>query len=190
MDRKRRRVFQRVMSGMKVGGNLKLVTLTTSEEAWNSGLDIQESWRKLYHRLRRRGLTSGYVRVKEYTKAGLPHLHMVIRGPWIAQGWLSDQWKEIHQSPIVDVRRARGKGGAAAYLSKYLGEDPRAKYSWSWEWVWRGFVKDWKQHIVDGFDEGYSMGDIISMWDAILERFGERRRARVSGRTAVCFGGG
>jgi len=178
MERKRRRTFQRVISGLKVGGEFKFITLTTSEESWVAGKDIQESWRALVMRLKRRGLISGYVKVKEYTKAGLPHLHVIVRGPWIPQAWLSATWQQIHLSRIVDVRRVQGQGGAAAYLSKYLGKDPRAKCSWGWTWVWKGFVKDWKRHVGEGLELGHSMVDIIGVWDYILERHGNDVRCK------------
>jgi len=176
MDRKRRRTFQRVISGLKVGGHFKFITLTTSEESWAANKDIQESWRALKERMTRRGLISGYVKVKEFTKRGLPHLHIIVRGPWIPQWWLSQAWKDIHISPVVDVRRVQGQGGAAAYLSKYLGKDPRAKCSWGWTWVWKGFVKDWKRHVGDGLEGGASMVDIIEVWNCILVEHGEKVR--------------
>lgn len=185
MARKSRRTYQRVISGLKVGGQFKFITLTTSEQSWKSGKDIQESWRALKERMVRRGLISGYVKVKEFTKRGLPHLHIIVRGPWIPQQWLSQAWMDLHSSPIVDVRRIKGKGGAAAYLSKYLGKDARSKCSWGWSWVWKGFVKDWRQHVSDGLIEGYSMLDIIAMWDAILVLYGERERWKRAGGVPV-----
>lgn len=178
LGRKRRRTYQRVISGLKVGGQFKFITLTTSEESWAANKDIQASWRTLKERMVRRGLIFGYVKVKEFTKRGLPHLHIIVRGPWIPQRWLSEVWADIHLSPVVDVRRVQGQGGAAAYLSKYLGKDPRAKCSWGWSWVWKGFVKDWRQHCADGFESGHSMVDIIGIWDGILERHGEQVRSR------------
>lgn len=176
--RRRNRLYQRAMSGLRVGGNLKFVTLTSSSEAMEAGRDIRQSWRVLLQRLRRRSLCSGYVKVMEYTKAGLPHLHLVIRGPWLSQSWLSQQWAEIHLSPIVDVRRVQRKDGAASYLAKYMGKSSAARYSWSWDWVWRGFVKDWRALLVDGFSAGAELVDIIAMWELILTRYGAGLRSK------------
>lgn len=174
-DRRRKRCFQRSMSGLAVGGNMKLLTLTTSEESWEAGKDIHRSFRALVMRLRRRKLISGYLRVVEYTKAGLPHLHVIVRGPYLAQWWMSQMWQEIHLSRIVDIRAVGRKSGAAAYLSKYLGKDSSSRYSWSWDWVWRGFVKSWRWQVRNGLSAGYSMLDIIDIWEFILREYGRRR---------------
>lgn len=169
--RRKGRMYHRVRSGMKLGGNLKLITLTTSLVAARNGLSIQASFRSLMMRMRRRRLVSGYVKVIEYTRAGLPHIHAVIRGPYISQSWLSQAWGEIHRSPIVDVRGVRGLGGAASYLAKYMGKDDRARYSWSWDWVWKGFVGSWKALLVYGFRHDAPMVDIIRLWESILETY-------------------
>jgi len=173
--RRKGRGYQRIMSGLRLGGELRLLTLTTSEESWLAGKDIQRSFRALVMRLRRRRWCSGYVKVKEFTRAGLPHLHVIIRGPWIPQSILGRWWQVIHLSPIVDVRAVRRKSGAAAYLAKYLGKDPRSRYSWSWDWVWRGFAGDWHNLCVDGLAQGASMLDIIAMWEVVLDLFRESR---------------
>jgi len=167
--RRKGRCFQRVMSGLRLGGNLKLITLTTSEEACELGLSIQSSFRALIMRLRRRNLCFGYVRVVEFTKAGRPHYHVIMRGPYLPQYVLSGWWQVIHRSPVVDVRAIRQRAGAASYLAKYLGKDPLSRYSWSWDWVWRGFAKDWHDLLVWGRSLAVSMPDLIRIWGAILD---------------------
>lgn len=169
--RRRGRGFHRVMSGLRLGGSLRLITLTTSEESWKAGKRIQESFRALVMRLRRRGWCLGYVRVVEFTQAGLPHYHVIMRGRYIPQSYLSRIWAQIHLSPIVDVRGVRRKGSMASYLSKYLGKDPLARYSWSWDWVWKGFVRNWHDLIVDGLAGGLRMVDIIDEWERILDAY-------------------
>jgi hypothetical protein len=88
----------------------------------------------------------GYFRVQELTKAGRPHLHIIIRGKYIAQEWLSQNWNQIHGAKIVDIRAVKNiksKGDIAGYLAKYVGKESSGHVSWSWFWVWRGFCKDW-----------------------------------------------
>lgn len=140
-DRRYKRCFHRVMSGIEKGGNLRFLTLTSSP---SSPLDIQRSWRRLYMRLKRRGLICGYVKVTERTKSGLLHLHILFRGSFLEQVWLSRLWKEIHGAEIVDIRKAFGKHGAAGYLAKYMAKADE-RYSWSWEWVYRGFAGTWEK---------------------------------------------
>jgi len=164
------------MSGIRLGGQLKLMTLTTSEEAWERGLNIRSSFRALMMRMKRRGFTCGYFKVMEYTKRGRPHLHVIVRGPWFAQSWLSQTWAEIHLSPIVDVRRVKGAMGVAGYLAKYLGKDLSSRYSWSWDWVWRGFTKTWRRIIVWRLKCGDDWPAIIDKWNEILDNHAKRKR--------------
>ncbi len=170
-EKRRRRFYQRAMTGMKLGGNLRLLTLTTSEESWVAGKDIQRSFRAFILRLRRRKWCLGYVKVVEFTKRGRPHLHVILRGPYVSFWWLSQVWQEIHMSEVVDVRRVYKPGRLGNYLAKYLGKDMRARYSWSHDWVWRGFVADWKALCREGFENGASMLDIIDVWGVILDRY-------------------
>jgi len=65
-----------------------------------------------------------FLAVFEETKNGWPHLHIVARAGWISQRWLSKQMAELHDSPIVDVRRVDGLRKVAAYITKYIGKNP------------------------------------------------------------------
>jgi len=178
--RRRGRVYHRVMSGTRLPGQWQMWTLTTSEEAWSVGKDIQASFRALVMRLRRRGLCSGYLRVVEYTKRGRPHLHLLLRGTPIPHWWLSEAWAELHLSPVVWFSKLRQGAGAGAYLGKYLGKDPRARYSWSWDWVWKGFAGDWKHLTSYCYQVGVPWLDIIALWNKILHIFAfTRERPRL-----------
>lgn len=99
-------------------------------------------------RLRRRNLYAGYIRVQEYTKAGKKHLHIILRGKYIEQSYLSAAWSEIHGASVVDIRKVKNlnsKGDIAGYLAKYIGKESCGHLSWSWGWVWRGFCRDWSK---------------------------------------------
>lgn len=139
--RRYKRCFHRVMSGIEKGGSLRFLTLTSSP---GSPLDIQRSWRRLQMRMARRKLIEGYIKVTERTKTGLLHLHVLFRGSYVAQAWLSHVWKEIHNAEVVDIRKAYGKRGAAGYLAKYMSKAGE-RYSWSWGWVYRGFAGVWQR---------------------------------------------
>lgn len=141
--KKARRCYHRVISGIKRGGRLRFLTLTSSDAAPE---DIQRSWRCLYMRLKRRGLLAGYIKVTEVAEDGRKHLHILIRGPYIEQALIKQMWSQIHQSSIVDIRlakpRRRGRQ-MANYMAKYMAKEGAGRYSWSWAWVWRGFVRHW-----------------------------------------------
>ena len=141
--KKSKRCYHRVISGLERGGALRMLTLTSSNEA---PTDIQRSWRALYMRLKRRHLIEGYIKVPELTKGGRLHLHILFRGSYISQSLISKWWEEIHKSKIVDIRFVklnRGKHKVAGYMAKYMSKESAGRYSWSWGWVWRGFCRHW-----------------------------------------------
>jgi hypothetical protein len=131
------------MSGLERGGNFRFLTLTSAPE---SSRRIQDSWRALQMRMIRRGLLQGYIKVPEYTKSGLVHLHVLFRGNYVAQRLISTWWKEIHGASVVDIRFLRlgqRRRGVASYMAKYMSKEAAGRYSWSWGWVWKGFCRDW-----------------------------------------------
>lgn len=65
-----------------------------------------------------------YFCVWEETRAGWPHVHVLMRGPYIPQRLLSHHWSQLARSPIVDVRAVHQSQDAARYLSKYLTKQP------------------------------------------------------------------
>ena len=65
-----------------------------------------------------------YLAVWERTKNGWPHLHVALRGPFIPQRWISQQWQGLTGAPVVDVRHLGTSGGTGRYLAKYLAKDP------------------------------------------------------------------
>ncbi len=134
------------MSGLEKGGDLRVVTLTSSLCV---ARDIQLDFRVLMARLKRRGLVTGYIKVIEETQSGLQHIHAVFRGRYIHQPWLSDQWREIHGASVVWIERLkggrRGKHRVGSYLAKYMSKELGRRYSWDWGWVYRNFVATWRR---------------------------------------------
>lgn len=140
---KSRRCYHRVISGLERGGSFRFLTLTSSRQ---SSHDIHKHFRTLMMRLKRRGLVSGYIQVPEFTKTGLAHKHVILRGKFIAQAALSHDWEEIHGAKIVDIRRIKSRhphANLAAEMAKYMVKENAFRYSWNWGWVWKGFCRDW-----------------------------------------------
>jgi len=145
-SKKRRRVFQRSLSGCEwadaQGKSIRFLTLTSSPISPN----IRDSYRKFVKRIRRKHGEFEYLAIKEFTKSGLAHLHILYRGPYLEQAWISEQWQAIHQAKIVYIETVRGSHTQVAnYLAKYMGKEGSSRYWMSGSWVYRGFVKDWKQ---------------------------------------------
>jgi len=94
------------------------------------------AWSILWRRLRRRwgARAIGYAKVVELTKAGTPHLHILVECPFISQRELSAAWERLTGSYIVDIRRVRSSKGISGYLSSYLTKAlqvPEGMRKWS-----------------------------------------------------------
>ncbi len=144
-NRRVRRFYQRYFTGVGVGGRLRFLTLTSSDEAVEQGLDIHRSFRALVMRLRRRWGVFQYIGVKEI-KDGRQHLHLVFRGEYMAQAQLSAMWQAIHLSRIVDIEAVSSQRGGAKYLAKYLAKEAVNRYWASYDWVFRGWV-GWSKRV-------------------------------------------
>ncbi|MBA7636418.1 hypothetical protein ES703_44036 [subsurface metagenome] len=174
--RKLKRCYHRVISGLEKDSSCRFVTLTSSPQSKNF---IQQDLRRLFGRLRRRGILTDYIRVVEYSKSGLEHVHLIYRGHFLPQPELSRLWSEIHQSPIVDIRSVRASRhhlrGAAAELAKYMAKEGSRRYSWSWGWVYKGFVRTWKSakalywKIAHYAPERCSFLNFLSLWHIHLK---------------------
>ena len=159
-QRRYKRMYHRVMSGLERDGDVRFLTLTSSPEAG----DFQKDFRKLIMRLSRRGLVTSYIRVPELTKSGLRHDHILFRGSYIERQFIAKLWGEIHNSPVVDIRRVRGRRGLACYMANYLVKSPAGRYSYSWGWVWKGFAQSWKRLKVFSREMGWSYQKLLTFW--------------------------
>ncbi len=87
---------------------------------------LARAWRLIVKRAKRKYNYAHlpYFAVVEATKAGQPHLHILVRAQWIDQRWLSDQMREITGDYIVDVRRIVRPKEVVHYVAKYIGKAP------------------------------------------------------------------
>jgi len=146
-DKSRRvcRFYQRYFTGVGVGGQLRILTLTSSDEAVEQGFDIHRHFTALVKRLRRRWGHFEYIGVVE-VKGDRQHLHLVFRGEYMAQVQVSAMWQAIHASPVVDIRAVWGSRGGARYLAKYLAKEAVNRYWASYNWVFQGWV-GWSKRV-------------------------------------------
>lgn len=163
------------------GAPRRFVTLTMRQGQHETpdaqALALTRCWRLIVKRWRRanKGELEYLAVFEAHPASGWPHLHVLVRGGWISQKWLSDAMKELEDSPVQDVRAVKGRRGAAAYISKYIGKAPgkfgHAKRYWHskrWELVKRErpdrgdcFAGTWTRSSRD-----------IWRWAATLESFG------------------
>lgn len=67
-----------------------------------------------------------YCLIWEVTRKGWPHIHLLTRGAFIPQRWLSACWKELTDAPVVDIRQIVSNVQLAAYVLKYITKAPEA----------------------------------------------------------------
>ncbi|MBA7712365.1 hypothetical protein ES703_121339 [subsurface metagenome] len=115
-------------------------------------------------RLLRRHLLLDYIRCREVTKSGLRHEHILFRGSYIEQAFLSHLWQEIHGAPVVWIQGVRGKGRLSSYMAKYASKGIEARTAYSWGWVWRGFAHSWALVKSVGWRCGYSFLEVLTYW--------------------------
>jgi len=84
--------------------------------AWRT---VVRLWRRLnkWHKCE-------YLAVFEPHQSGWPHLHILWRGHWIDQTWLSQQMTLILNSPVVHISRISNVKSAAHYVAKYFSKAP------------------------------------------------------------------
>jgi len=88
---------------------------------------LSHAWRTLVKRLRRLypGSDIEYLCVVEETKNHEPHLHILLRSPYIPQSLVSGAMRELIHSPIVDIRAIRNQGEVVRYVAKYITKAPK-----------------------------------------------------------------
>jgi hypothetical protein len=82
-----------------------------------------EVWAKFRTYLKREyGKVVVYIAVLEFTKAGVPHLHVLV-DRYIPQAWISRAWDALGGGRIVYIERVHDMHRMARYLAKYLTKD-------------------------------------------------------------------
>ena len=98
---KQKRAYHRVLSGYRfsifLSKPLRFFTLTT---AIGVKRNINDDFQILKKRIGRKFGHLEYFKVKSSEGNGV--LHVIYRGPYIPQKWLSRHWNDIRGSPIVD----------------------------------------------------------------------------------------
>lgn len=85
---------------------------------------LSQSWRLLRLRIIRRYKFARlpFLAVMEPHLSGFPHLHILMRSPFIPWRWLAKQMQEISGSPRLKIERLDRAHKAATYCAKYCGK--------------------------------------------------------------------
>lgn len=122
---------QRQLVAQAIAGHpTRLLTLTSRRTegttAERAAKALVLAWRLIRRRIHSQHADKRveFLAIFERTQLGWPHLHILMRGPYLDQRWLSAQMQELTDSPIVDIRRVKSKRGAAHYVAKYTAKGP------------------------------------------------------------------
>lgn len=114
----------------KSGEPNRFLTLTVSPAAGDTPEDayavLMRAWHLIIKRLRRdpRFEAIEYLWVVEATKAGQPHLHILLRSPFLSQSLISEWMSELASSPIVYIESIKTLKQVANYVAKYVAKAP------------------------------------------------------------------
>jgi hypothetical protein len=169
---KMKRAFHRLVSGFTRaryrGDRLRFMTLTSVPGGSLCGLarDFQVLRKRISREFR---FLIEYWMIR--TNEGHGVLHVVFKGGFVPQDWLSRAWLSIHGAKIVDIRVLRGKPSRLAnYLvGNYLCKQSFERMSWSWRWVFRGFCGLWASR----FSSWYKVDSVacLQAWNRLICRF-------------------
>lgn len=87
--------------------------------------DLARAWRLCRLRLLRhfKWKKLPFLAVFEATKAGWPHLHILLRSRFIPQKLISHIMSELINSPVVGIEYVHDKRRTAAYVAKYVTKE-------------------------------------------------------------------
>jgi hypothetical protein len=124
VDTRRRQLMADVMKGAPTVFLTLTIKHVEGETADGACKRLVDAWRRARRSWCKRQSIKKlpFFAVVEATKAGWPHLHVMLRNTWIDQKWLSAFMLDAIASPIVDIRKIDNAGRAAGYVAKYTGK--------------------------------------------------------------------
>lgn len=155
----------------------RFITLTCRRGQYSSPLEaakamvaawrtIVRRWRRLkhYHRCE-------YLCVFEPHISGWPHMHVLWKGHWIDQKWLSEQGAELLNSPVQHVFKIKNAQQAVAYVTKYFVKAPSKFGKLKRYWTSKNWPKLKVIHEDKAFHKGFPIelvnqriAEIVATW--------------------------
>lgn len=80
-----------------------------------------------------------YMAFLEKTQRGEPHLHILLRCPFIPQDWISEQMGQMIGSPICWIEQIHNTKHAVRYVTKYITKAPAQFGTGKRYWISRGW---------------------------------------------------
>lgn len=114
----------------RCGAPNTFLTLTVNPARYETPTEAAQDLKKGWAKLRRRmdgelGIKQlPFIAVFEKTKAGWPHLHILMRCKYVPQAWISRNMQELIGARVADIRFIRGPRQVHSYVAKYVGKMP------------------------------------------------------------------
>jgi hypothetical protein len=80
-----------------------------------------------------------YMAFLERTKLGEPHLHILLRSPFIPQDWLAEQMGDLIGAPVCWIEEIKNSRAAVSYVTKYVTKEPAQFGTGKRYWVSRWY---------------------------------------------------
>lgn len=156
------------------------ITITVNPAIGNTpdqrARDLKAAWTKVRRKAQKLfgNVRLPFIAVFEETKAGEPHLHILLRLKWIPQAWLSEEMNEHIGAPVVDIRRIRSKAQSAAYVAKYIGKNPEKFAGTKRYWRSLDWFVDPKKEYVDAIGTASSRWFTFGTVEEITKAMGKK----------------
>ncbi len=119
-------VWRRAIVASKPDKFLTLTGKLLPDEDYDDGVRrLRRAQTTLVQRIRRVFGRFEYLSVHEPTKIGNPHLHLLVRAPYIPQPWLSAEWEKLTGCFRVDIRKCPQGSHMPFYVTKYILKNAR-----------------------------------------------------------------
>jgi hypothetical protein len=111
---------------------------------------LRKCFAKLLDRARKQWGPQQYFMIPEPHESGWPHLHVLLRGSYIARLWVKRNWADITGSPNIDIKAIAHARNTLRDLAKYLTKSAPIlaafpthlrPYTKSWGWLPDDFEK-------------------------------------------------
>ena len=145
-----------------------LATAKAMVAAWRT---IVRRWRRLkpYHKCE-------YLCVFEPHVSGWPHMHILWKGHWIDQQWLSEQADELLNSPVQHVFKIADAKAAVAYVTKYFSKTPTRYGKLKRYWTSKNWPKIKHLDTTQAFHGGFPIDLVNQRVESIVaewKRYGK-----------------
>lgn len=120
---------QKVMHKARRGQPNVFLTLTCLPEKYDTPEDAARDMKRGFVALRRRMCRKWnlkkvpFIVVFERTKQGWPHLHALLRVPFMHHKVIRAMWLEIMDAFQIDIRFIKAASQVLFYVTKYIGKD-------------------------------------------------------------------